>query len=138
MVVWFKKIVVSVQGMDWLILFWVQDLTAPIQLGLITGLLCPISVKGALKPHWSSRCPPNWGSLVPQARLQMAPMLNVLLYSGSKKKKPRYICLIEAKASLRLKPEWPPGLKRYSDVLFISLKSPGKTNPLQVPQEEPL
>ena len=35
--------------------------------------------------------------------LQMAPMLNFLLSSESKKKEPRYVCLSEAKASLRLK-----------------------------------
>jgi len=33
----------------------------------------------------------------------MAPILSFLISSGSKKKEPRYVCLSEAKASLRLK-----------------------------------
>ena len=50
----------------------------------MTGPLCPISIQG---------------SPVTLLKFQMAPRLILLMSSGSKKKKPRYTCLSEAKAS---------------------------------------
>ena len=61
----------------------------------------------------------------------MAPILSFLITSGSKKKEPRYICRSEAKAlnlnNLRVQ-------EMYSDILFISLKSPGKRTPFRFPK----
>ena len=50
----------------------------------LTGLLCPISI---------------YGSPVVLLKFQMAPIIIVLMSSGSKKKEPRYPYLCETKAS---------------------------------------
>jgi hypothetical protein len=70
--------------LDWLIYNWVPDLTVPMHLGLNWRALCaPISIHG---------------SPVTLLKLQMAPIL-ILLMSSVSKKEPRYTCLSEAKAS---------------------------------------
>jgi hypothetical protein len=51
---------------------------------LLTGPLCPITI---------------YGSPVALPKLQMAPKFTLLIFSGSRKKDPRYACLSEAKAS---------------------------------------
>jgi hypothetical protein len=51
---------------------------------LLTGPLCPVTI---------------YGSPVTLPKFQMAPRLTFLIFSGSNKKKPRYTCLSEAKAS---------------------------------------
>jgi len=51
---------------------------------LLMGPLCPISI---------------YGSPVASLKFQMAPILILLMSSGSKNKEPRHACLSEAKAS---------------------------------------
>jgi len=51
----------------------------------------------------------------------MAPMLSFLISSGSKKKKPRYICLSEAKASLRLKILMTSGYEKGAQIYYSFL-----------------
>ena len=71
-------------------------------------------------------------------RLQMAPMLSFLLFSGSKKKEPRYVCLSEVKASLRLKNWVTSG---FTKVFRYAIHFPQKfrqANPPQVPQKAPI
>jgi len=66
----------------------------------------------------------------------MAPILSLLISSGSKKKEPRYVCLSEAKVSLRLKilnDLWVQ--ERDPDILLITPKSPGKWTPSSFPNK---
>jgi len=60
----------------------------------------------------------------------MAPILSFLISSGSKKKEPRYICLSEAKASLRVKMLMISGPKKETQIYcsFLS-KVPAKKHP---------
>jgi hypothetical protein len=53
---------------------------------LLTGPLCPITI---------------YGSPIALPKFQMAPRLTFVMFSGPKKKQPRYTCLIKAKASHR-------------------------------------
>jgi len=62
--------------------------------------------------------------------LQMAPMLNFLLSSGSKKKEPRYVCLSEAKASLRHKTWVTTGFKKVLRYTIHFSQKSQQTNPL--------
>jgi hypothetical protein len=59
----------------------------------------------------------------------MAPILNFLIYSGSKKKEPRYVCPSDAKASLGLKMLMNFGSKKGTQIYFSFL--------LKVPANEP-
>jgi hypothetical protein len=53
---------------------------------LLTDPLCPVTI---------------YGSPVTLPKFQMPPRLTVIIFSGSRKKQPRYTCLSEAKASHR-------------------------------------
>jgi len=68
----------------WLIAFGFGTSRCRCTSALLTGPLCPISI---------------YGSPLALLKFQVAPSLIPLLSSGSKKKKPRYACLSEAKAS---------------------------------------
>jgi hypothetical protein len=59
----------------------------------------------------------------------MASILSFLISSGSKKKEPRYVCLSEAKASLRLKILMTSGSKKGTQIYFYFLS--------KVPANEP-
>jgi hypothetical protein len=56
----------------------------PIPRPLLTGPLCPIKI---------------YGSPVTLTKFQVAPRLTFLIFSGSRKKQPRYTYISEAKAS---------------------------------------
>ena len=62
--------------------------------------------------------------------LQVAPMLNFLLSSGCKKKEPRYVCLSEAKASLRRKTWVTTGFKKVLRYTIHFSQKFQQTNPL--------
>jgi len=62
-------------------------------------------------------------------------MLSFLISSGSKKKEPRYVCLSEAKASLRLKSLMTSGSKKWTQLYFSFLSNVPANEPLQVPQQ---
>jgi hypothetical protein len=51
------------------------------------------------RPFCAPYSVPGYRSPVPLAKYQMSPMLSSLISSGSQKKKLRYACLSEAKAS---------------------------------------
>jgi len=59
----------------------------------------------------------------------MAPILSFLIFSGSKKKEPIYVCLSEAEASLRLKILMTFGSKKGTQIYFSFLS--------KVPTNEP-
>jgi hypothetical protein len=107
---------------DWLIVLWGRDLTAPMHLGFNWPFM----------PHVNQRSPKA------PLKFQMAPVLSFLLSSGSKRKEPRYVCLSEVKASLRLK-TWVTS--RFTMVLgytiHLSQKS-RQTNPLRFPKRAPI
>jgi hypothetical protein len=67
----------------------------------------------------------------------MAPVLSFLISSGSKKKEPKYVCLSEAEASLRLKILMTSGFKKGTRVYFSFLSKVPTNEPLQVPQQGP-
>jgi hypothetical protein len=67
----------------------------------------------------------------------MAPVLSFLISSVSKKKEPRYICLSEAKASLRLKILMTSGSKKGTKIYYSFLSNVPAKNPLQVLQKGP-
>jgi hypothetical protein len=72
---------------DWLISNWVQALMVPLDLGLKNGSFVPHNLI------------PVQGSPFTLLKFQIAPRIKLLISSGSKKNKPRYTCLSEAKAS---------------------------------------
>jgi hypothetical protein len=90
-------------------------------LGLKTGPLCSMFYTKLKEP----------------CSFQMAPMLSFLISSGSRKKEPRYVCLSEASASLRLKILMPSGSKKGTQIYFLFPQKSRQTNPLQVPQQGP-
>ena len=69
----------------------------------------------------------------------MTPLLSFLISSVSKKKESRYICLSEAKSSLRLKNLDDLRVQGGNqDILFISLRSPGKRTPSWFSKRAPM
>jgi len=71
----------------WLISNWVRALTVLMHPGLINR---PIVLHNLI---------PVQGSIVPLLKFKMAPRRKLLMFSASKGKKPRSVCLSEAKAS---------------------------------------
>jgi hypothetical protein len=61
-------------------------------------------------------------------------MLIFLIFSASKKKESRYVCLNEAKVSLRLKILMTSGSKKGTHIYFSFLSKVQANKPLQVPQ----
>jgi hypothetical protein len=68
---------------------------------------------------------------------KMAPVLSFLISSGSKRKEPRYVCLSEAKASLRLKILMTSGSKKGTQIYFLFSQKSRQTYLFQVPQQGP-
>jgi hypothetical protein len=68
---------------------------------------------------------------------QMVPLISFLISSGSRKKEPRYVCLSEAKASLRHKILMSSGSKKGTQLSFLLSQKPRQKNPFQVPQKGP-
>jgi len=69
----------------------------------------------------------------------MAPILSFLISSGSKNKEPRYICLSEAKASLRLKILMTSGSKKGTQIYYSFLsKVPANKPPSRFPERAPI
>jgi len=69
----------------------------------------------------------------------MTPILSFLTSSGSKKKESRYICLSEAKASLRLKILMTPGSKKGTQIYYSVLsKVPANEPPSRFPKRAPI
>jgi hypothetical protein len=126
-------------GFQQLIIFWVRDLTAPMHLGLLTGSLCPISIKGAPRsPTLVLDGPQIKRVLFPQQDSRWVRCLISCYPPGPKGRNPDKYVWVRLKSHTDLKPEWPPGSQRYSDVLFISLKCPGKRIASRFPKRAPI
>jgi hypothetical protein len=72
---------------DWLIRNWVRSPTFQMYLGHKNG------------PFGTHNLIPVQGNPVPSLKFQMTPRCKFLMFSGSKKKEIRYVCLSDAKAS---------------------------------------
>jgi len=96
----------------------------------------------------------NQGGPEAPLRFQMAPKFKGALFlqqgsrwpwclvsyypMGPKRRNPDMYVWVRLKPYSDLKPEWPPRSKRYSDILFISLKSPVKRTPSRFPKRAPI
>jgi len=128
------------RGVDWLIDFiWVRDLTAPMHLGLNNRPFVPhINQRSPEAPLKFQMAPKNKAALFPQQGSRWPRCLIFYCPLGQKRRNLDMCVWVMLKPHSDLKPEWPPGSKRYSDILFIFLKCPGKRTPSRFPKRAPI